>query len=137
MNIRLFNKKYWIRHFEEQKEIRGYFTSGYSDFVADINIHPMGEDNINALPEGERRIKHLEGHGEVPLVTANQDENRKGDMVFYHGYWYECTSSQLWDHTVLSHYNYKFVIIPNDSAGSYELGEPDGDPYKWKGGDNG
>jgi len=121
MNIRLFNKKYWVRRFEEQREVRGYLASGYSDFVADLNVHPLGTDQVMTLPEGQRKIKRLEAHGEIQLVVADQDSNRKGDLLFYHGEWFECISSQMWDHTVLSHYNYQFVLVPRDAALSTDI----------------
>ena len=73
MNIRLFNKTYWIRRFGEQKVVKGYVTSGYSDFQASLHIHPLSTDQQQALPEGERTIKRLEGHGEIKLLVANQD----------------------------------------------------------------
>ena len=128
MNIRLFNKNYWIRRFGVQKEVKGYLTSGYEDFVSSINLHPLGTDAIQALPEGERKIKRLEGHGEDALVSADEKTNQKGDMVYYHGNWYECVSSQMWDHTILSHYNYQFVLVPTDASNTTDLEPPDGDP---------
>ena len=60
MNIRLFNKNYWIRRFGVQREVKGYLTSGHEDFVASLNVHPLGTDAIQALPEGERKLKRLE-----------------------------------------------------------------------------
>ena len=128
MNIRLFNKTYWVRRFGEQKVVKGYVTSGYSDFQASLHIHPLSTDQQQALPEGERTIKRLEGHGEIKLLVANQDLNRKADLLYYHGDWYECVSSQVWDHTILSHLNYQFVLVPSDAAGSIDLEPPVGDP---------
>lgn len=128
MNIRLFNKNYWIRRFGKQKEVKGYLTSGYEDFVASLNVHPLGTDAIQALPEGERKMKRLEGHGEVALLVGNEEDNRKGDLLYYHGDWYECVSSQMWDHTILSHYNYQFILVPTDAGGSVDLDAPVGDP---------
>ena len=137
MNIRLFNKNYWIRRFGEQRIVKGYVVSGSSDFVANLNIHPMSADKIQALPEGERYIKRLEGHGEVRLQTGSEKTNTKGDLLFYHGDWYECTSCQLWDHTLLSHYNYQFVIVPIDASGSVDIEPPTGEPVPVKpGGDD-
>ena len=34
------------------------------------------------------------------------------DWLYYHGRWYECKSCQLWDHTILSHYESEFVVVP-------------------------
>lgn len=128
MNIRLFNKNYWIRRFGVQREVKGYLTSGYEDFVASLNVHPLGTDAIQALPEGERKLKRLEAHGEVALLVGDEKESRKGDLLYYHGDWYECVNSQMWDHTILSHYNYQFVLVPTDAGGSIDLEPPTGDP---------
>lgn len=134
MNITLFNKKYWVRRFGEQKEVRGYFTAGYSDFIANLNVHPMGSDQMQALPEGERKLKRLEAHGSDALIVANQDTGVKGDLLLYDGDWYECISAQKWDHTILSHLNYQFVIVPNDAARSVDTANPPtADPATWKG----
>ena len=124
MNITLFNKKYWIRRFGEQREVRGYLTSGRSDFVASLNVHPLGTDKQLALPEGERKEKRLEAHGTDVLVVANQDTGRKGDLLYYHGDWYECINAQEWDHTILNHLNYQFVIVPRDASKSIDLKDP-------------
>lgn len=136
MNITLFNKKYWVRRFGEQKEVRGYFTAGYSDFIASLNVHPMGTDQMQALPEGERKLKRLEAHGSDVLIVANQDTGVKGDLLLYGGDWYECVSAQKWDHTILSHLNYQFVIVPNDASKSVDTANPPtADPATWKGED--
>ena len=132
MNIRLFNKNYWVRRFGEQENIRGYLSSGFNDFVASLHLHPMGTDEMLALPEGQRKVKRLEGHGEIELLTADQRVNRKGDMVYYHGAWYECEMCQLFDHTLLSHYNYQFVMVPLDAAGTADTAAPVGDPIVTK-----
>ena len=128
MNISLSNKNYWLRRFGEQKVVKGYITSGHDDYVVSIHVHPASTDVIQALPEGERKIKHLEGHGEIALVPADQDKNQKGDLLCYHGSWYECVSSQMWDHTLLSHYDYQFVLVPTDAGGTVDLNPPVGEP---------
>ncbi len=136
MNITIFNKPYWLRHFTEQKEVRGYLTSGYVDKVVSLHIHPLGTDQIQTLPEGERKIKHLEGHGSENLVVADQDKNRKGDLLYYYNEWYECIASQPYDHTLLSHYNYQFVLVPSKEAVSTDTkNPPNGDPKDWSGGE--
>lgn len=40
----------------------------------------------------------------------------------YEGKWYECKSCQLWDHTILSHYESEFVEM---SPGSEGIGPPE------------
>ncbi len=134
MNIWLFNRDYWLRRFNEQREVKGYLTAGYQDYVVSLNVHPMGSDALQALPEGERSVKHLEGHGEYDLVVANRGENRKGDLLLYHGNWYECTASQMFDHTILSHFNYQFVQVPLESIGDCDIDNvPTGNPSEQEG----
>lgn len=124
MNITIFNKKYWVRRFGEPKNVRGYITSGREDFVVSLHVHPMGSDAMQALPEGERKMKHLEGHGTVVLIPANQETGIKGDLLLYRGEWYECTAVQEWDHTLLSHINYQFCLVPTNSPRAADIKDP-------------
>lgn len=135
MNISIFNRKYWVRRFGEQKEVKGYLTTQNIDFVASIHVHPLGNDKVMALPEGERNVLRLEGHNSSPpLRAANQELNQKGDLLRYDGAWYECVSAQKYDHTLLSHYNYQFVIVPNDASKSIDVeNPPTEDPETWTG----
>ena len=74
MNISLFNKEYTVRRFEVPQIVKGYVSTPHHDFKASLHIHPVSEDTINALPEGERLIKRLEGHGSVPLLSADHSK---------------------------------------------------------------
>ena len=135
MNITLFNKKYWVRRFKEPQNIRGYITADHEDFVASLHIHPMGSDAMLALPEGERKMKHLEGHGTDVLIPASEATGIKGDLLYYMGDWYECTAAQPWDHTVLSHLNYQFCLVPTDGARALDIEDPpQDDPAGRRGG---
>lgn len=136
MNIGLFNKEYTIRRFSDPENVKGYYTAHHSDFIASLHVHPMGNDEQNALPEGVRHSKSLEGHGDIELRTANEWTGQKGDLLYYHGDWYECISCQLWDHTVLSHYNYQFSMVPTDACGTIDTEVPPlMAPYLHTGGD--
>lgn len=126
MNITLFNKQYTIRRFGEQRNVKGHLVSDHTDFTVSLHIHPLSTDQMQALPEGQRKLKRLEGHGEVKLTVADEKTNRKGDLLYYYGDWYECVSSQLYDHTLLSHLNYQFVLVPKDAAGTVDLEAPAG-----------
>lgn len=128
MNITIFNKKYWARRFGPQRNVKGYLTTTHEDFTVSLNVHPVGNDTIQALPEGERKIKRLEAHGTSVLKPSDHEGNIKGDLLFYHGNWYECISAAEWDHTVLNHINYQFVIVPKDAAGTIDLEDPIGEP---------
>lgn len=124
MNVSIFNKKYKLRRFEEQHEVKGYLVASYTDRTVCLHIHPSGSDSLTANPEGERVVKKLEGHGTCPLVVANADANIKGDLIWYQGSWYECISSQLYDNTMLSHYNYLFVKVPMDGSRENDIRNP-------------
>ena len=124
MNIALFNRKYWVRRFGEQRVVRGFVTNDHTDFVASLHVHPSGSDQQQQLPEGERRLKRLEGHASIELRVGNEQTHTKGDLLYYHGEWYECVSAQFFDHTLLSHLNYQFVLVPTDGAHSTDLQDP-------------
>lgn len=128
MNITLFNRLYWIRRFGVQRNVKGYMVSGHEDFAASLHVHPSGTDTMQALPEGQRKVKRIEGHGMEPLLAADEKTNRKGDMIWYRDDWYECVSSMLYDHTILSHYNYQFVLVPHDASSSIDVEPPVGEP---------
>jgi hypothetical protein len=125
MNISLFNRPYRVRRFTGQNEVKGYVTYTYTDLTISMHVHPSGNDSVQSLPEGERVIRRLEAHCPDELVTTDQDSGTKGDLLYYNGRWYECTSSSNWDHTLLSHNNYQFVVVPKDSAGTTDISEPD------------
>ncbi len=127
MNIAIFNREYWVRRFGEQKVVKGYLTSTHEDFKASLDVHPASNDTLQALPEGERKIKRLEGHGTAVLVASNSDAGTKGDLLYYRDEWYECVSAVYYEHTLLSHWNYQFTLVPNDAHGSIDLEAPSDD----------
>ena len=116
MNITLFNRKYWVRHFNETKMVRGYATNSHSDRQVSLHVHPSGTNQVSANPEGERVVKRLEGHGTEKLVTSKETAGQKGDLLWFDGEWYECVAATTYDHTALAHTNYSFVLVPSDSA---------------------
>lgn len=130
MNIALFNKPYWVRRFGKQRNVRGYITADKEDFVVRIHVHP-GTSQQSALPEGERRVTRLEGHGNVPLVAADQTTGKKGDLLYYAGEWYECVSSLKFDHTILSHWNYLFTLVPGETKNVDTEDPPETPPGEW------
>lgn len=113
-----------MRHFGEPKNVRGYITNGMEDRVVSLNVHPLSTDQIKALPEGERKLKRLEAQGTDTLVVADEAAGTKGDLLLYMGDWYECTAAQPWDHTVLSHLNYQFCLVPTDGARATDTEDP-------------
>jgi len=130
VNITIFNKKYWRRRFTPQVLLsNGYYANGSSDKVVSLDVTPMGSDQLQALPEGERQFKHLSAYGTDELIPADESIGQKGDLLWYHGSWYECTAAQMWDHTMLNHTNYTLVEVPKDASYSADvLNPPTKDP---------
>ena len=133
MNVSLFNRKYWLRRFGEQREVKGYLTADFNDCVVSIHAHPMGTDTLQALPEGERSVKRIEGHGPHKLIAADPNTGMKGDLLLYDGNWYECVVSMSYTQTILAHYNYQFVQVPKDGSRRDDIANmPLADPKKEK-----
>ena len=117
MNITLFNKKYWVRRFKEPQNIRGYITAAVS----------YTHLTLPTTSRGQRQMcirDSLEGHGTDVLIPASEATGIKGDLLYYMGDWYECTAAQPWDHTVLSHLNYQFCLVPTDGARASDIEDP-------------
>ena len=112
MNIGLFKKPYTVRQYEAQTIINGYASAPYKDTVMMLNVQPLSSNELRVLPEGDRTIKRVKSFGPDRLMSADEFEGIPGARLFYQGYWYECTSSVMWDHTILSHYRSDFVILP-------------------------
>lgn len=107
MNISIFNKEYLMRRYERD--------SSPSETVIKIHLHEE-EHGSTQWAETQGVVRTLSGHGMVELMEADYENGTRGDRVMYRGRWYECVSCVLYDHTVLSHYNYKFIVVPEDAA---------------------
>lgn len=107
MNITIFNRDYLMRRYE---------ADGVTYSEKHINIH-LHEDEHGSgqWPETQGTVRTIAGHGMEALREADLEAGTKGDRVFFCGRWYECVSSVLYDRTVLSHYNYRFVVTPEDA----------------------
>ena len=122
MGFGIFKRSFVIRRFGEERLIDGYGVAPFSDMVAHLNVQPLSKDEIQALPEGEQRVKRMKAFGDLVFTTADQSTGRRGDWLFYQGkmdpegHWYECVSSLGWDHTMLSHCRSEFVIVSEAEA---------------------
>ena len=110
--IGLFKRLYNLRSYAAQTIVNGYASATYSDSVKRFDVQPLTPDELMALPEGERTVKRIKTFGPDRLTSADEFEGIPGDRLFYNGNWFECTSSVMWDHTILSHYRSDFVLLP-------------------------
>ncbi len=128
--IGMFRKGYTLRRFGEQKIIRGHVSHPYTEMEVLLNIQPLSADELALLPEGQRTTKRIKAFGSEMLRAASIEEKVVGDRVLYHGEWYECTSSVIWEHTPLAHCESQFVICSkksNDQSENNKSNESDGD----------
>ena len=110
--IGLFKKPYTVRHYGANTVENGYTHSPYTDTVMKLDVQPLSSDELLALPDGDRTVKRVKSFGGGKLRSADEFEGIPGDRLFYLGRWWECTSSVMWDHTILAHYRSDFVILP-------------------------
>jgi hypothetical protein len=110
--IKLFKKPYTVRQYGQQTVVKGYAGAPYTDTVTKIDVQPLTPDELMALPEGDRTVKRVKTFSGKRFTSADEFEGIPGDRLFYQGYWYECKSSVMWDHTILRHYRSDFVLLP-------------------------
>lgn len=116
MNITIFNKEYLMRRYEADGVT-------YTEKSISIHLHE-DEHGSGQWSESQGTVRTLGGHGTEELREADLVAGTKGDRVLFRGRWYECVSSVLYDHTILSHYNYKFVVTPEDAIDSVTIFNP-------------
>lgn len=112
MYIGLFKKRYTLRRFGEQTVADGYASAPSSEISVRLNVQPLSSDDLQALPEGDRAAKRVKSFGPERLTAADEQRGTPGDWLFYKRRWYECVSSLEWDHTLLSHFQSEFVMLP-------------------------
>lgn len=125
MGLGIFRRSFKIRRFGKEEIIDGYGHTSYEDTMEPLNVQPLSADEIQALPEGERRTKRLKAYGDYTFATADQSTGRRGDWLLYNGHWYECVSSLGWDHTILSHCKSEFVEVPEAEVAPYSIDDSD------------
>lgn len=137
MGLTMFRREFVVRRFGKEEIIDGYGTAPYQDTVEALNVQPLSADELQALPEGERKITRMKAFSDFLFHTADQSAGHRGDWLFYRGrmdpegHWYECVSSLGWDHTMLAHGKSEFVQVAE--AETYTL-EPPKKRVKGRGG---
>ncbi len=122
MGLGIFRRSFVVRRFDTDEVVEGYSVARYTDVTASLNVQPLNADELQALPEGERRVKRMKAFGDLVFTPADQSSGRRGDWLFYQGpmdpdgHWYECVSSLGWDHTMLHHCRSEFVQVSATEA---------------------
>ena len=112
MGIGLFKKKYTVRQHGSQRNIGGHMATDYQFITARLNVQPQAPDEYDGDAAGEKTIKRLKAWGTPRLTSADEYSGTPGDLLYYKGVWYECTSCVEWDHTILAHFQSDFTALP-------------------------
>ena len=72
----IFRRNFTIRRFGKEEIVDGYGHTSYEDSTVSLNVQPLSADEIQALPEGERRTKRLKAYGDFTFTTADQSTGR-------------------------------------------------------------
>lgn len=129
--LKIFRRSFTIRHFGDEEIVDGYGYASYEDKQVILNVQPLSADELQALPEGERRTKRLKAYGDYQFTTADQSAGRRGDWLFYAGHWYECVSSLYWDHTMLFHCKSEFLEVAETETAPNTAGPDEGGVCPW------
>ena len=129
--LKIFRRSFTIRHFGHEEIVDGYRYATYQDREVLLNVQPLFADELQALPEGERRTKRLKAYGNYTFTTADQSTGKRGDWLFYCGRWYECVSSLDWDHTMLWHCKSEFVEVAESETAPYTAAADEGGDCPW------
>ena len=108
----LFKKLYTVLVYGAQTITRGYAAANYKPVTMRLDVQPLTPDEMMALPDGARTEKRIKTFGPDKLTSADEFTGTPGARLFYNGQWFECKSSVMWDHTLLSHYRSDFTILP-------------------------
>jgi len=117
LGIGIFRRSYTVRRHAEQEISGGYASAKYSDDKMMLNVQPMSNKELLALPEGNKAVKGVKAYGGKMLAPANENGGIPGDRLYYLGQWYVCVSSARWDHTPLMHYRSQFTLLPASEQG--------------------
>ena len=109
--MELWRKPYTLRRFNPQTYTNGYAVdNGYTDSIVKLDVQT--NSNGNSLePSGQRDTQVIRAFGDFPIKAADTTAGTKGDMLWFNGKWFECTSCVFWEHTPLSHYDSQFISV--------------------------
>lgn len=87
MGLTIFRREFVVRRFGEEEIIEGYGTASYKDTVEVLNVQPLSADELQALPEGERKTKRMKAFSDFVFNTADQSTGRRGTGFFIAATW--------------------------------------------------
>jgi len=107
-----FERPYTVRRFDVPFE-EGCETADYYEKTFDMDVQVVVPSGAEANSEGQRKSKRLNSWGNVEMIAADDTVGTRGDWLLYRGQWYECTSCEYRDHTILHHYRSEWQRLPS------------------------
>lgn len=81
MGLTIFRREFVVRRFSKEEIVDGYGTASYKDTVEVLNVQPLSADELQALPEGERKTKRMKAFSDFLFNTADQSTGCRGDWL--------------------------------------------------------
>jgi hypothetical protein len=110
-----FERPYTVRRFEAPFDEEGCETADYYEKTFNMDVQVVVPSGAEANPEGQRKSKRLNSWGDNEMITADATTGTRGDWLLYRGQWYECTSCEHRDHTILHHWRGEWTRLPEGS----------------------
>jgi hypothetical protein len=112
--VKFFERSYTVRRYAPPQEVNGYTTAPtYEEITCllDVQIESPSKNEYN--PDGQRLAKNLTSWGDDRMRSSDAVTQEIGDRLRYEdGFWYECTSCEYLNHTVLHHWHGSWQRVP-------------------------
>lgn len=106
-----WRKKYTRRRFTAPKKVKGKLAYNYIDSEVFLDVQPVTGKELLVVPEGNRQLARIKTFGETEFIVTEQGSQKKSDLLFYAGHWYECEYCKRHGNTPLAHYRSQFVML--------------------------
>ena len=108
----IFKKPYLVRRFGAPFEEDGGEPADHYEKTFDMDVQIAVPSGAEANPEGQRKSKRLNSWGNTEMLAADDTTGTVADWLQYRGQWYECTSCEYREHTILNHWRSEWTRLP-------------------------
>lgn len=86
MLFSFFKKDYIVRRFGEETIVNGVSGAPHEDFVVAMeDVQPLSSDELQALPEGERTVRHIKAIGSTAFTTGGRGDRQAWRLALLSG----------------------------------------------------
>lgn len=114
--ISRFGKSVTVTRYAAGSYVNGTYVAGAtSTFSVDVSVQPIQGRELLNLPEAQRTRRWMKGYCGTELLTADQSDSEKADVVTVDGIDFEVQESQIWEggggNTDLDHWKIKIAEV--------------------------